>query len=716
MSIREDFPGDRAGGATQDVAAILAGIALPTIEPFGSDSPVLAGVPPYIVPAVPGVVTRLEVARSVYDAGIAALTVLKRLEDAMAACKAELAARVMGAAVLEAAEVELNAWQGSVAETSAASNIAVALQIPELTASALAHHSVDLIRNHPDTLAALKSGTLTWPHACIVLNEIGTLQETPGVSVEQLASFEELLLRLAVRTTASAFSGKARRARESMFPASISTRTRQAFAKRKMVHEPGRDNMSWLTLHLPSLAAESIMTRCTRIARAVKEDARNQQLNTTADGGGGATADGGGEFRTLAQLRVDIAAILLMGLDLPVNSYSTAERASGTGTNTGTGTDSTPGFPFGGASAFGVVLIDQEPVWAHKLPDRPTGPPHTPTTASTMTFTSTGEADPAGFETESTDGQHPPGALTSGTAPPRLVVSGEHIAHQDIAMEDDPVAGLVLGDGSGYADGLVDGIEENPMQEYLDQLELLRLGAVVSGPPLPQAEVLLKVPFLGLLGVTDEPAELVGTAAGPVPEEIARKLLAGSATFLRVLTDPVTGEPLPLNPQRYTLREAERAVLQAIAGACYVPNCPNPVTDTDLDHLRAFEFGGPSTLENLRPACAKHHLLKHFKDDKDRNGNYRRIREPQRSDIQLRGWTPKPLADGRVGWITPTGAYEPPPYAEPQRTMYPKWLKKRLNKALRQTAPSADTIMFSLLEERIISYVNQHGKNSDPPC
>ncbi|WP_444532615.1 HNH endonuclease signature motif containing protein [Specibacter sp. AOP5-B1-6] len=251
-----------------------------------------------------------------------------------------------------------------------------------------------------------------------------------------------------------------------------------------------------------------------------------------------------------------------------------------------------------------------------------------------------------------------------------------------MGLEDVPLCGELVGDGSGYVDEIVDGVVEDRQQEYLDQLEAMRRGKVMVDPPLPRAQILLKVPFLGLVGITDEPAELVGEGVGPVPLGIARKLMAGESTFLRVLTDPVTGQALPLSPQRYTLRDAEKVVLQALAGGCYFLNCSNPVVLTDIDHLQAWEHGGKSTWENLRPACAAHHRLRHFKDDKDRHGNYRRYREPYRNQIRLRGWTPKLTSDGRVGWITPSGKYRAPLYETPQLTQYPKWLKRRLNKVL----------------------------------
>ena len=273
------------------------------------------------------------------------------------------------------------------------------------------------------------------------------------------------------------------------------------------------------------------------------------------------------------------------------------------------------------------------------------------------------------------------------------------------------MVGELLGDDSGYVDGVVDGIPENPEQDYLDQLETLRHHPIMTDPPLPKALILLTVPFLSALNITDEPAELVGS--GPVPVPIARKLLANSATFLRVLTDPVTDEPLDMAPERYTLRESEKAVLRALAGGCYFPNCPNPVMDTDTDHLKAYEHGGKTTLANQRPACRRHHLLKHFKDDKTRNGHYRREHDPERAMIRLRGWKPLPATDGTTAWISPSGNYHQPQYREPRPPAYPKWLKKRLNNTLNTTLSTTlgpQPTITSPLEQILINYTKTHKK------
>ncbi|WP_374953435.1 hypothetical protein, partial [Arthrobacter sp. N199823] len=73
----------------------------------------------------------------------------------------------------------------------------------------------------------------------------------------------------------------------------------------------------------------------------------------------------------------------------------------------------------------------------------------------------------------------------------------------------------VVGDGSGLVGDVVDGVVEDPQADYERQLVELAAHGVLVDPPLPEALVLVKVPFLGLLGITDEPAELVGPQGGP---------------------------------------------------------------------------------------------------------------------------------------------------------------------------------------------------------
>ena len=659
MSIRAFVPGDRGEGeATWDVASILAGITLPSIEPFGCDNAVLAGLPlntPVPVPD-PEPLSQLSLARQVYDAGLLGLAAVKRLEDAVAGCKARLVAQVCGAAAVEMTACGLDGWQRQIAGGSTVTELALVLAIPERTAAVLEHHAVELLASHPQVLAGVEAGDFSFRHATIMVDEMGLLKESPAVTARDVEVFEGKLMHLVVNTTAVAFAGKARRARERMHPETMRTRTKEAFSQRKMSCEPGKDGMSWLTLQLPTVSACAIYTHCTRLARAIKAQAHAAHRAASAAGAAG-TGQGGPdlrEHRTLEQLRVDTATILLLGQHLPTMANTAASsNTAGTartnlhgtdphGTNrhgTSPGTTRPAGSGSAGTGAGSELAEDADlPPWLHAIPNNPA------------------------------NGQ---GAAMPATTDPGVAVRAG----------DEALSGQWEGDGSGYVRGVVDGIVEDSFQEYREQLETLSRSKVMVDPPLPQALVLVTVPVLGLLGLTDEPAELPGPQGGPLSQDVARKLLATSPTFLRVLTDPVSGAALPLQPQRYRLPDAEKAVLQALAGGCYMPNCPNPVMDTELDHLRAFEFGGASTMANLSPACLRHHTLRHLKDDKNRHGQRRCINEPERNNIRVRGWTPQQTSDGRIGWITPTGTYQPPLNTDPPRPMYPPWLKNLINKA-----------------------------------
>jgi hypothetical protein len=336
-------PGNGEFPATRDVAALIAALALPSIEPLGPDIPALAGLPPYTVHPAPDPepASRVSVARAVQDSTVAALAEVKLLENRTAAVKAALVTRHLAAAAVEAAALALDAHQAGVAESCAVAEIAATLQVPEGTAKALANHAVELVQEHPDTLAALDAGMLSWRHACTIIDESRTLAETPAIQAADLAAFEARLLAAAPGTTGGGFACRARRLREGTHPETLTTRMRQAIAKRSMTVEPGKDGMAWLTLHLPAPAANGALVQCTRIARA-------QQ--------------GPGEHRTLGQLRADTAAILLLGQPLPATAADTGAAATTAGNGaddidaTGRIANSGAGVPFttsGGATVGG---------------------------------------------------------------------------------------------------------------------------------------------------------------------------------------------------------------------------------------------------------------------------------------------------------------------------------------------------------------------------
>jgi len=171
-------------------------------------------------------------------------------------------------------------------------------------------------------------------------------------------------------------------------------------------------------------------------------------------------------------------------------------------------------------------------------------------------------------------------------------------------------------------------------------------GGSSGGVPSPRAQVLVTVPVMGLLGVTDEPAMLDGY--GPIPPSIARQLIAnGAESFHRVLTDPRDGAPLEIGRTSYRVTKAQRQWLRLRDGKCPFPGCSNHSLDNEADHLLAWAHGGTSGIKNLGQPCPRHHRLRH-----------------------TTGWKPTAATKNEPpGWISPSGrhyASEHPDWEPPQ--------------------------------------------------
>ncbi|MFJ6157245.1 DUF222 domain-containing protein [Pseudarthrobacter sp. NPDC092184] len=164
-----------------------------------------------------------------------------------------------------------------------------------------------------------------------------------------------------------------------------------------------------------------------------------------------------------------------------------------------------------------------------------------------------------------------------------------------------------------------------------------------------RAQVLVTVPIVALMGVTDEPAMLDGF--GPIPPSMARDLVAnGADSFHRVLVDPRDGAPLEIGRTSYRVTKAMRNWLRMRDGKCPFPGCSNSSLDNEADHLLAWQHGGTTGISNLGQPCPKHHKLRHSS-----------------------GWTPTPATkDEPPGWISPSGRHyksehqdwEPPHWPE----------------------------------------------------
>ncbi|WP_454150229.1 DUF222 domain-containing protein [Microbacterium lacticum] len=122
-----------------------------------------------------------------------------------------------------------------------------------------------------------------------------------------------------------------------------------------------------------------------------------------------------------------------------------------------------------------------------------------------------------------------------------------------------------------------------------------------------RATVHITVPILTLAGLDDTPAVLDGH--GPIDAETARVLAAAAPVWQRVMTHPVTEEPLRLDTYRPS--ERLRRLLNARDRTCRWPGCRRSATRSEADHTVAWQDGGATCAANLAILCKGHHTLKH---------------------------------------------------------------------------------------------------------
>lgn len=159
-----------------------------------------------------------------------------------------------------------------------------------------------------------------------------------------------------------------------------------------------------------------------------------------------------------------------------------------------------------------------------------------------------------------------------------------------------------------------------------------------------RVHVWLTLPATTALGVDNAAGELAGY--GPIPAHRALELAAQSdATWQRVLTDPATGRVLDVGRKKYVPPAALRDHIRATYLTCTGPGCTRPAHQCDQDHATPFP-AGPTSEENLHPACRPHHRAK-----------------------TIGGWRARKNTDGTVTWTTRAGfriTHHPEPITFPQ--------------------------------------------------
>jgi hypothetical protein len=149
------------------------------------------------------------------------------------------------------------------------------------------------------------------------------------------------------------------------------------------------------------------------------------------------------------------------------------------------------------------------------------------------------------------------------------------------------------------------------------------------------AVIAITVPVTTLAGVTDAPGESFDGQFA-LPADLVRDLAAEPGTlFHRVLTDPL-GHILDVTELGRFPSAKLRIAVQARDGTCRVPTCSRSATECDLDHEEPHPRG-PTSGDNLRPLCRRHHRMKTRLDADPSDLSMRR---PMRSRLEadLASW------------------------------------------------------------------------------
>ncbi|TFC81592.1 HNH endonuclease [Cryobacterium cheniae] len=172
-----------------------------------------------------------------------------------------------------------------IAYRTAISELACALHISQASASNLLSQSEALAGAYTASRTALASGQISYAHARVLIEQANSLPEAARVA------FEAEMLPEAKRLTVAQFDRTARRLREKTHPESIAARRAKSQADRTLVFEPAADGMGWLHSYQQLPVAQAIYHRVSDMA---------------------ASLQGPDEPRTLAQLRADVLAALMV--------------------------------------------------------------------------------------------------------------------------------------------------------------------------------------------------------------------------------------------------------------------------------------------------------------------------------------------------------------------------------------------------------------------
>jgi hypothetical protein len=129
-----------------------------------------------------------------------------------------------------------------------------------------------------------------------------------------------------------------------------------------------------------------------------------------------------------------------------------------------------------------------------------------------------------------------------------------------------------------------------------------------SAPPSRRVELQVVIDWRSLLGLRDDPAELIGY--GSIAAADARAMLTEPGTVLRrLVTDPETGVLLDYGTSRYRPDAHLSGLTKARDITCRYPGCTRNAVYCDDEHCTAFPHG-PTSAGNVCQLCRTHHRRK----------------------------------------------------------------------------------------------------------
>lgn len=144
------------------------------------------------------------------------------------------------------------------------------------------------------------------------------------------------------------------------------------------------------------------------------------------------------------------------------------------------------------------------------------------------------------------------------------------------------------------------------------------------------------------------PGTIAETADGLDLADDALARLCCDAVLQRVVHGP-DGVPIDVGRRYRTATSGQWAALRSLYRSCAWSSCDRPINHCQAHHIRTWQQGGPTDLDNLVPLCSQHHHLVH-------EGRWHIELLPDRS---LRVHRP----DGVHHRTTPPPTRRPPPLA-----------------------------------------------------